>query len=93
MLISRLFAPRNLDQVPLGAMEELYKHLLLFDVGVIAEDLQTELRSLREVWPKLKQSVPDIYCMQEESENINSEFEQDKKTLSSTCKSYIACPL
>ncbi|KAK2154422.1 hypothetical protein LSH36_269g08046 [Paralvinella palmiformis] len=40
---------RNLDQVPLGAMEELYKHLLLFDVGVIAEDLQTELRSLREI--------------------------------------------
>lgn len=88
-----LLHPRNFYQVPSGAMEELHKHLLIFDDGVTAEQLRTELRSLGELWSTLKQSVADAYSVQEESEDKDSESEQDRKSLSSTCKSCKACPL
>ena len=45
---------RNFDQVPWGTMEELSKHLLLFDNDIIAQQVQTELQSFRELWTTLK---------------------------------------
>jgi len=40
--------------VPWGTMEELSKHLLLFDNDIIAQQVQTELQSFRELWTTLK---------------------------------------
>ena len=41
-----LHHPRKFDQVPLGAMEDLHKHLLRFDDDVNAEQLRIELQSI-----------------------------------------------
>ena len=67
--------------MPSGVIEDLDKHLLLFDDGVTAGQSQTELRSFEELRPTLKQSGVDAYGVQEESENRVGEFEQAKTTV------------
>ena len=87
-----LLHPRHFDQIPMasGSMEQLHKHLLRFDDDVTAEKLREELRSFREQWSTLNQSISDAYTVQDYSD---SEDEPDGETSSNTCKTCKACPL
>ena len=84
-----LLHPRNFGEVPLGAMEELHGRLLIFDDGITAEQLRTELQSFGQQWSTLKQSVADAYTVKED----NDSDQEQVGTTESTCKSCKDCPL
>ena len=91
MLISDFFTQGTLVKCQLGAVEELHKHLVSFVDGATCGTTMTQnCEGLGEQWSTLKQSVADAHTVQQDSD---SESEQDRKTLSSTCKSCKASPL
>ena len=84
-----LLHPRNFGQVPSGAMEQLHKYLVRFDADISAQ-LRTELQSLADQWPTLKQSISDVYKLQEDSDDEPGSEKRIENLSHESCK---GCPL
>lgn len=93
-----LMDPKNFDQImantsdlPQTALQELSKCLLKFDSTATVTNLQSELSSLAEQWPRLKRSAFDEYTIRTTADA--PEEDDGVEIVNKSCSSCKNCPV
>ncbi|XP_046884338.1 uncharacterized protein LOC124473114 isoform X1 [Hypomesus transpacificus] len=77
--------------LPVSALQELSKCLVVYDSRATVTDLQIELRNLAQQWDRLVQSQLDNYATKAVEEE--SDGQEEMEIISKTCVSCKECPL
>lgn len=87
-----LLSPVHFEQIqseglPVGALDDLSKNLINFDIRATPDALRDELKSFAQNWPSIKMAFANVY----ERTDMNEEEEQPTSTICKSCKNCSIC--